>query len=230
MKKIIILMFIILLSSFAYASTNYKINDIKCVGEMIIQINNISGDSNFRFTNCNIFLPNNYKCNCKNIIEVSNNFSNNNSINYTSLIIRMQYYIKALTGDEIIDQKNKRVETKTIYLASSDTSILSQLIKNNSTDIVSFIMWFIFIILLLGVFISIFVLVLFMNIKKIKRWLGMDTNKPMTFWEIVVSIFTRKNIERKKLALEKQQIKIKTIEETTSNNYDNEVRKLMKGL
>lgn len=231
MKKFIILMFIVLLSSFVAASTSYKINDVKCFGEMLIQINNATGDRNYTVSNCDMYSTNNYKCKCQNVPEFSNKFSNNSSMNYTSIMIRLQYYIKAVIGDDVIDQQNKRIETKVIYLSATDDSFLNQFINNNSIDVVSFIMWFLFIILLTGVFVSLFFLVLFMNVNKIKRWLGVDEKKPMTFWEVIGAIFSRKSIERKALAPErKQQMKIKPVQETTSNSYEDEVRKLMKDL
>ena len=231
MKKFIILMFIILLSTFVAANSNtYKIDNIKCFGQMLVQINNITGDTNYLLNKeCVSFAPNNYGCNCDIIPEFSNNFSSNNSMNYTYISFRLQYFIKDLTGDDIEDQKSKRVETRTIELKTEKKFMV--VIMGESIDAVSFIMWFIFIVLLAGVFIAVFFLVLFMNMNKIKRWLGVDEKKPMTFWEVVAAIFSRKNIERRTVVPERiQTIRVEKKTETTSSDYEDEVKKLMEGL
>lgn len=215
MKKLLILIFIILLSCFVSANT-YKIDNIKCVGDMHIQINNVSGDTNYLINNCTGNLIN-YNCSCNTIPEFSNNFTDS-SLNFTTIAFRLQYYINHLTGNDIEDQKYKRVQTRTIQLKQNETVVLIADI-GEKVDVVSFIMWFIFIVLLLGVFIAVLFLVIFMNIDKMKRWLGMD-DKPVTFWDIVVAIFKRKKIEQ--LSLKKKNKNI--------NSYEDEVKRIMKNL
>jgi hypothetical protein len=189
-------MFIILLSTFVVASNNtYKIEDIQCFGRLIIQVNNISGDTNYNINNCDKYVTNYYSCSCNATPEFVNYFLNNDSVKYTTLSFRLQYYIKDLVGDDIIDQQNKRIETRTIELKEEEKDVIKSI--RESIGAVSFIMWFIFLVLLTGVFLALFFLVLFMNMNKIKRWLGVDQNKPMTFWEIIAAIFNRKSIERK---------------------------------
>lgn len=217
-----------------------KIENIQCVGNIQVQVSSIIGNSNYSFTNCqsNDITKYEWTCSCKDAPNIINLEGKD-----TVISVRLQYYIDTLrpipipnithpTTDEIYNQGLKRVETRIIdtrYVPVSNSSIDETNTNVNQTDIV---LGAIAVILLFAVFIAIVFMFIFMGSKTMKRWLGVDENKPMTTWEIITAIFSRKNIKRKEIIKIQQQPKQTQVSEITTEDksYEDEVNNLLKDL
>lgn len=224
MKKLILIVLILLLSVMVSANSQYKIDNIKCYGQIFIQVNDIQGSSNYTFQNCVQINPILWGCNCGQTPILYNTLNETTTISF-----RIQYDIsQPKSNDDIYNQQLKRVVTKSVIISTikeKGPTPFEELINNSSGIIIVF-----GIIILLIVVGAIITVILFFNMDKIKRWLGVDEDEKMTLKEIIVAIFTRSNIKRRRFEKiqvnKKQQISEKNVDE----KVENEVNELMKGL
>jgi len=146
MKKILLFIFIVMLSSLVMAANSYEIKDVKCYGDMLLQVNDVSGSTNYTIGNCVMYSPLNYNCSCYNNTIISNNLNE-----YSKITVRLQYYISNVTNDD-----SKRVETKTFEL-QKDKTVKSNII-DGTIDTISFLIGGFIVLLLLGVIIAIIIM------------------------------------------------------------------------
>ena len=218
MKKLLLVVLILLLSTQVSSIHEYTINNIECFGDMLIQVNNIQGSTNYTFENC-MFNETIWNCDCKLRPKLYNILNETTTISF-----RIQYNIAQPKNDNIYNQEIKRVITKTITL-TKDEVIDTDTISNIMGDAGQFIIIIVGIVLFIIVC-SITWFIIFLNIEKFKRWLGVDINKPMTFWQIVVAIFTRSSIRRRNI----QKIEQQKSKEDVDENIEKEVNDLIKQL
>jgi hypothetical protein len=123
------------------ASNSYEIKDVKCYGDLLLQVNSVSGSTNYTIGNCVMYSPLNYNCTCYNSTIIANKPGE-----YSKITLRLQYYITNTTNDE-----SKRVVTKTFELKTAEKlSIMGEAI-----DVVSFLIGGFIILVLFGIIVTI---------------------------------------------------------------------------
>lgn len=154
MKRILLIIFIVMLSSIVIASNSYELKDVKCYGNLLLQINEVSGSTNYSIENCVMYSPLNYNCTCYNSTIITNNINE-----YSKITLRLQYYITNTTNEQ-----SKRIETKVIELKKNvkdDKSIMGATI-----DVISFLIGGIIILILFGIIITIVVVFVYRRFMK----------------------------------------------------------------
>lgn len=127
MKKLILFSILLLFVTLVTANNEYKLNDISCYGNMLIQVNNVEGSNNYTFKNCLQTSDILWNCDC-NKPPVLYNILNET----TTLSFRIQYNIKQPrtiitsnpinpSSNEIYNEQLKRVITKTVTLTKDET-------------------------------------------------------------------------------------------------------------
>jgi hypothetical protein len=160
MNKLLLIILLLLSSVLVTANNEYKLNDISCYGDMLIQVNNVEGSNNYTFKNCLQTSDILWDCSCSKPPVLYN------TLNETTIIsFRIQYNIKQprpiITSnpthpisDEIYNEQLKRVITKTVTLTKDET-IKSNNLFNNVGGVV---IWIIVILLIVVIGLVVFII------------------------------------------------------------------------